>query len=139
MATIKSVEKQAKGAVAIEAFRDRLRLRLPRQLFGGKQKYLSLGLPDTVLNRRVAESKAKLIESDIAMERFDPTLQKYQAESYQAQPTPPDTQSISALSILELWQQYFEHKRSTLKPKTVEKYGNFSRLFEKLVQAGGNN
>ncbi|MFM2432391.1 MAG: hypothetical protein RLZZ511_3605 [Cyanobacteriota bacterium] len=132
MATLKSGEKQAKGLVAVESFRDRLRLRLPRQLFGGKQKYLSLGLPDSVLNRKVAESKAKLIESDIAMERFDPTLEKYQAESYQAKPSTSDTQSISDLSIIELWQQYFDHKRSTLKPKTVEKYDNFSRLFEKL-------
>jgi integrase len=132
MATLKSGEKQAKGLVAVESFRDRLRLRLPRQLFGGKQKYLSLGLPDSVLNRKVAESKAKLIESDIAMERFDPTLEKYQAESYQAKPSTSDTQSISDLSMIELWQQYFDHKRSTLKPKTVEKYDNFSRLFEKL-------
>jgi integrase len=81
MATIRADESQSKGLVAVEAFRDRLRLRLPRQLFGGKQKYLSLGLPDSVLNRRVAESKAKMIESDIAMERFDPTLKKYQPQS----------------------------------------------------------
>jgi integrase len=132
MATLKSVEKQAKGSVAVESFRDRLRLRLPRQLFGGKQKYLSVGLPDTVLNRRVAESKAKLIESDIAMERFDPTLRRYQAESYQSKPEIDEDESISDLSIPALWQQYFEHKRSTLKPKTIEKYDNFSRLFEKL-------
>jgi integrase len=39
MATIRADESQSKGLVAVEAFRDRLRLRLPRQLFGGKQKY----------------------------------------------------------------------------------------------------
>jgi hypothetical protein len=59
--------------VGLEAFQGRLRLRLPRQLFGGKQKYLTLGLPDTDVNRNMAEAKAMLIESDIALERFDYT------------------------------------------------------------------
>jgi len=63
--------KASKGTVGIESFQGRLRLRLPRQLYEGKQKYLSLGLPDTVVTRRAAKAKAQLIESDIALERFD--------------------------------------------------------------------
>jgi integrase len=31
--------KSFKGSVGVEVFQDRLRLRLLRQLFGGKQKY----------------------------------------------------------------------------------------------------
>jgi integrase len=137
MATIRSTEPQSKGLVAVESFRERLRLRLPRQLFGGKQKYLSLGLPDTVLNRRVAESKAKLIESDIAMERFDPTLKKYQPQSYEepANSSASEAPVISVLSIGQLWERYFAHKKSTLKAKTIDKYENFERLFEKLGEA----
>jgi integrase len=69
--------KSFKGSVGIEVFQGRLRLRLPRQLFEGRQKYLTLGLPDSAVNRRMAEAKAKLIESDIALERFDHTLVKY--------------------------------------------------------------
>ena len=45
--------KSFKGSVGVEVFQDRLRL--PRQLFGGKQKYLALELPDTDLNRKMAE------------------------------------------------------------------------------------
>jgi hypothetical protein len=66
-----------KGAVGIESFRGRLRLRLPRQLFNGKQKYIYTGLADTSVNRKAVEAKVKLIESDIAFERFDYTLAKY--------------------------------------------------------------
>jgi integrase len=56
-----------KGSVGVESFQGRLRLRLPRQLFDGKQKYLTLGLPDTQVNRKAAEAKAKLIEADITL------------------------------------------------------------------------
>jgi hypothetical protein len=66
-----------KGAVGIESFRGRLRLRLPHQLFNGKQKYVRTGLADTSVNRKAVEAKVKLIESDIAFERFDYTLAKY--------------------------------------------------------------
>jgi integrase len=124
--------KNAKGSVSIEAFQGRLRLRLPRQLFDGKQKYLTLGLPDTVVNRRLAEAKAMLMESDIKLERFDVTLVKYGAKQTPI-PLPSDASGpVSSLSILELWEQYFADKRSGLKPKTIEKYDNFTRLFEKI-------
>ena len=69
--------KNCKGSVGIEVLGSRLRLRLPRELYNGKQKYLSLGLTDTPDNRKLAEAKAKLIESDIERERFDCTLVRY--------------------------------------------------------------
>jgi integrase len=91
-----------------------------------------LGLPDSVLNRRVAESKAKLIESDIAMERFDPTLKKYQPQSYEAPSRTSDAPVISELLIVQLWERYFAHKKSTLKAKTINKHENFTCLFQKI-------
>jgi hypothetical protein len=33
-----------KGSVTVQSFQNRLRLRLPRQLFNGQQKFLTLGL-----------------------------------------------------------------------------------------------
>jgi integrase len=124
------ISKSAKGTVGIESFRERLRLRLPRQLFDGKQKYLYLGLPDTILNRKAAEAKVKLIESDIAMERFDATLAKYGQR--QVQPEPQAPAAAQAPKLIPLWQQFFDHKRSGLKPKTIEKYDNLTKLFAKL-------
>ncbi len=122
--------KSPKGTVGIESFQGRIRLRLPRQLFDGKQKYLSLGLPDTILNRRAAEAKAKLIESDIVLERFDYTLAKYGSQK-------PQLAVIGAnlsqsLKVIELWQQFFDSKRPGIKSKTVEKYENLTKLLSKL-------
>jgi len=81
-----SVQKKgSKGSVGVESFQGRLRLRLPRQLYGGKQKYLTLGLDDTLQNRKLASAKAKEIEADIVYERFDLTLSKYRPQN--ASPT----------------------------------------------------
>lgn len=76
--------KQAKGTVGIEAYQGRLRLRLPRQLYGGKQKYLTLGLSDTPENRAIGEAKAKAIESDITLDRFDHSLERYKPQRHLA-------------------------------------------------------
>ena len=77
---MKVEQKASKGSVGVETFQDRLKLRLPCHLFGGKQKYLTLGMSDTSENRKLAEAKAKQIELDIAFERFDPTLAKYKPQ-----------------------------------------------------------
>jgi integrase len=39
------------GSVTVEEVRGKLRLHLPRSVYGGKNKYLSLGLDDTPGNR----------------------------------------------------------------------------------------
>ena len=49
-----SEDRQSKGAVSVEVFQWRLRVRLPRQLFDGKQKYLTLGLSDTKINLKIS-------------------------------------------------------------------------------------
>jgi len=102
-----------KGSVGIETFRGRLRLRLPRQLFDGKQKYLYTELADTDVNRRAAEAKAKVIESDIAYERFDYTLTKY------GRPQPPtltvvETLKTQSMTALELWNRFAAYKAPRL-------------------------
>lgn len=44
----------------------------------------------------------------------------------------PITPITPILSVLTVWQQFFESKRRPLKPKTIEKYENLTRLFAKL-------
>jgi len=39
-----------------------------------------LGLPDTPVNRKVAQAKAQIIEQDLATHHFDPTLSQYRAQ-----------------------------------------------------------
>ena len=82
--------------IGIETIEGRLRLRFPRALFAGNQKYLSLNLADSVENRLVAEMKARQIELDIIAGYFDPTLAKYKPE-YQA------AKKEKTSTLLDLW------------------------------------
>ena len=107
----KRKKRSPKGSVTVESFRGRLRLRLPRQIFGGAKKYLSLYLPDTPDNRKVAMAKAQIIESDIALERLDTTLQRYKSP-YATDDSPP---------LIELWQNYTEWKAPYLSRSTLNK------------------
>jgi integrase len=62
------VHKAPKGTVQIKSSNSRLQLVFTH---AGKRHYLSLGLVDTKENRKAALAKKKLIEADIAYDRFD--------------------------------------------------------------------
>ncbi|MGM3306244.1 tyrosine-type recombinase/integrase [Anabaena sp. WFMT] len=111
--------KESKGSVGIESFQSRLRLRLPRQLYQGTQKYLTLGLADTPENRELAEQKAHQIELDILSGNFDETLAKYKPQRHLSIVIPGEPQQV--LRIGELWDRYVEYKRPSLKPRTLDK------------------
>jgi integrase len=120
-----TTDKSSKGSVGIESFQGRLRLRLPRQLFNGKQQYLYLGLPDTTVNRKVAEAKAKLIEADIAFERFDYTLAKYGKSG----PNLTVVEAIKpkpSLNLAELWERYTEARSKDVSETTLKL--NYARV-----------
>jgi integrase len=107
-----------KGTVGIENNGGVLRLRLPRQVYGGRQKYLYLGLLDTKENRKIAKAKAQVIESDIFFDRFDPTLVKYKPRTYPY----PETLKVDELTLSELWQQYAEFKSKHLSPSSLKDF-----------------
>ncbi len=107
-------QKVSKGSVGIESLQGRLRLRLPRQVYAGKQKYLTLGLADTPENREIASAKAQQIESDIAFEQFDPTLAKYRPQSY-LQLLDPAQDTSKPKTLIELWEMYVEYKTTVQK------------------------
>jgi integrase len=113
------VQKESKGSAGIESFQGRLRLRLPRQLYQGRQKYLTLGLADTPKNRELAEQKAYQIELDILSGNFDGTLAKYKPQRHLSVVIPGELQQV--LTIAELWDRYIEYKRPSLKPRTLDK------------------
>ncbi|MEM6837625.1 MAG: DUF3596 domain-containing protein, partial [Cyanobacteria bacterium P01_C01_bin.120] len=96
--------KASKGTVQVKSSNDRLQLVFS---YSGKRHYLTLGLPDTRTNRKVAEAKAKLIEADIAFDRFDQTLDKYRPQSQQRGRSSSD----GHLTLGPLWEQFVEFKR----------------------------
>ncbi|MEG3984419.1 tyrosine-type recombinase/integrase [Microcoleus sp. D3_18a_C4] len=114
--TPQSGRKASYGSVVVATREGRLRLQLPRHLYGGEQKYLSLGMADTPENWELAEAKAQSIESDIKFERFDPTLKKYKSQTHLTvvetiKPKPE-------LTLSKLFERYLEFKKPAVKPTT---------------------
>lgn len=109
--------RASKGSVTINVLKGRLRLRLPRQLFQGEQKYLTLGLPDRPDYRKFAEIKAQQIEMDILTGQFDPTLSKYRVEPRQADTEP--TSHLVAIPLDKLWEKFTDFKSSTISQSTL--------------------
>ena len=112
-----------KGTVGVENNGGTLRLRLPRHVYGGRQKYLYLGLNDTKENRKTARAKAQIIESDIFFDRFDPTLVKYKPRVY---PYPEAKPQASDLTLTQLWQQYVDFKSKQLSPSSLKDFRRVS-------------
>ena len=67
----KNQKRNRRGSVSVTARSGVLRLRWQ---YLGRQRQLSLRIPDTAENRRLAEEKAALIESDIIYGRYDETM-----------------------------------------------------------------
>ena len=110
--------KQPKGTVVVSSVRGMLRLRLPRHLYAGEWKSIYLGLPDTPINRQAAQLKADAIASDIAFDRFDFTLEKYQPQ-YAAKPE-------ESMKLIDLWNKYTTFKERSLSITTIQK--DFTRI-----------
>lgn len=123
---MKGRAKAAKGSVGVEKFRGKLRLRLPRQIFAGKQKYISTGLEDTLENWKRTQSKAWQIEEDIATGNFDSTLEKYRPGSHLT--LLPLSEQVAAPSIMlnDLWDKYTEYKSTQVEATTLQL--NFKRV-----------
>ncbi|MDZ4875189.1 MAG: hypothetical protein CLLPBCKN_004585 [Chroococcidiopsis cubana SAG 39.79] len=116
--------RNSKGSVSILVSNDRLQLRFH---FNGKRYYISLGLPDSKLNRKAAEAKAKLIESDIAFDKFGPTLAKYKPQSAPTAVT-PITPITPKIPFIELWEKYTLYKSSQVTASTlVRDYGKIAK------------
>ncbi|MEO0374614.1 MAG: DUF3596 domain-containing protein [Cyanobacteria bacterium P01_A01_bin.17] len=88
-----------------------------------------MGLPDTTINRRAAEAKAKLIESDIAFDRFDPTFARYKPEYDE------NTQS-AGLNLAGLWPKFIEFKRPQCFPNTMSyTYGSYANHIARFLNS----
>lgn len=102
--------RSSKGTVKVESDKGWLRLRWS---WGGARHVLSMGLQDDPINRSIAQRKAEIIQADIRLEQFDPTLAKYRSQG---------TVQRDELSIVELFERFTEYKRKSCDPRTLEKY-----------------
>lgn len=108
----KKSSERYKGKVGVGKCNEKLRLSLPRHLFPEQRKYIYLGFKDTPENRKIAEAKAKAIESDIVYERFDYTLNKYK------QQPPPNQDEVKITTLQDLYYEYINTRKKTVRPGT---------------------
>ncbi|MGL4376869.1 MAG: tyrosine-type recombinase/integrase [Microcoleaceae cyanobacterium] len=114
-----------KGAIALYSLNGMLVISLPRTLLG-KQYRIFTGKPDTPINRRAVEDKIRVIESDIAFDTFDCSLEKYRGK-------PQASELISPPRLGELWEQFTAIKALTLAEITIKKdYKKVERIIDKL-------
>jgi integrase len=111
-----------KGTVAVQSDSGWLRLRWS---WGRKRYTMAIGLPDTKINRIVAERRAKLIEQDIATDQFDPTLSKYRRIE----------QREDSIEVVELFDRFSQFKAKSLDAHSTQKYaglmGHLRQFFRK--------
>jgi integrase len=121
--------------IAIKSVNSRLQLVFQYQ----KQRYyLSMGLPDTAVSRRLAELKAAEIEKDILLERFE-GLDKYRRTSAEKQPINADGRSkkTEKTDIRQLWSAFVDHQRRSLSPSTMKVYRSHTNSLERMPLAIG--
>ena len=107
-------KKKAKGTVKIESDKGWLRLRFTH---AGKRRAFALGLPDSNINRKFAEQKARQIELDILSSNFDTTLQKYKPQKTQ------EEIEAELITTEELILKFIEYKSKFVSsPRSLEKY-----------------
>ncbi|MBE9171198.1 tyrosine-type recombinase/integrase [Pleurocapsales cyanobacterium LEGE 06147] len=82
--------------VRVENANGRLRLRFT---YSGRRYVVAVGLPDSKVNRLVAQQKAAQIELDIASGNFDATLSKYK-------PPKATSQKQREMSVADLFEQF---------------------------------
>jgi integrase len=110
-------KKEAKGTVKIESDKGWLRLRFTHT---GKRRAFALGLPDTNINRKFAEQKARQIELDIISDNFDPTLKKYRPQKTKKKiEADLITTEELILRFIEYKSQFLSSSRSLEKYQTV--------------------
>lgn len=116
MSIINSSKKR--GIASLDSFRGRLRIQLPRQLFGGKQKYLSLDLADTPTNRMIAQAKLEKIQRDIDWDDFDSTLERYRSQAKKESHLKIVPDPVSQMNLKQLWEAYLNYLKPTRKEST---------------------
>jgi integrase len=105
-------KKAGSGTVVIRSVgRQKDRLQLVWS-YAGKRYFFNLGLLDNRINRLVAQSKASVIEADLATSNFDPTLNKYRDE----------VDRHDRIPVWKVFHRFVEHKAKRLDKRTLDKY-----------------
>ena len=116
----RSRKKSKAGSVKVKVARNSLQLVFN---YGGKRHYLSPGLLNTPLNRKLAQDTAFQIQRDIEYGEFDPTYGKYKVQSVLTTVDPITIIPVSEPTLRELWTKYVEVRQPGKSPATIRMYG----------------
>ncbi|MEH2190293.1 MAG: tyrosine-type recombinase/integrase [Nostoc sp.] len=102
-----------------------------------KQFFISTGLRDSKRNREIVRSKRDAIATDLALNRFDPTLNSYQFKATQqtnsAALALQKPQSKCQLDLQQLWDKFTDFKSTQLEETTIRgSYTAIARYIRKL-------
>lgn len=116
------------GEVAIRVSNGRLQLIFR---YNGKRECISVGLADTIENRRFAQIKANTLKMDLLSGNFDETHAKYKFQP--DRPKPKAQPEKSQIKLMDLWLRYVDFKRSqNISPNTITKdYGSVTTFLQR--------
>jgi integrase len=122
--------RKSRGSVNIQENSGGLRLRWS---YAGKPYSLTLGLKASdPQHYKLAEAKAREIESDIIYERFDPTLVKYDPRR-RVITLVEEKAPLFPIYLPELWSQYIRYKNPLVEETTIRThYYRVSRHIDRL-------
>ena len=125
----------SRGFVSVSVNRhNRLQLNFPTwfaKSLGQNRLFVSLELPNSKENRKLAESKAAQINSDIIYERFDCSSKQEIKSKYQLGVSATAT---STAFSLELWLKFKDDKALTLKTKSLEALEYYTSILVKAKE-----
>ncbi len=132
----KANRRSKRGSVQVKNSRNWLQLVFTH---GGRRHYVSLGIRSNPLNRKLAQDKAFEIERDIEYGEFDPTYQKYQVGTALTTVDPIGELPTSQTSLLELWRQYVDARKTGKSPATIRMYGWVANHLERCPHKSPDN
>lgn len=108
--------RNKRGTIGLEEYKGYYRLRLPRDLFDGKQRYLNTGVVVSTETRRSALALLKRLELDILEDKFDYSLSKYRDRKYLSVVVP--NPEPKAPTLREIFSQYAAWRRPQIAETT---------------------
>ncbi|MBL1199883.1 MAG: tyrosine-type recombinase/integrase [Nostoc sp. GBBB01] len=101
-----------------------------------KQFFISSGLEDTKRNREIVRLRRDAIKSDIALGRFDHTLESYQFRAVQIDPAALVAKQLEVKyqqDLHQLWERFSEFQRTQIEETTfLGTYKGIARFIKKL-------
>jgi integrase len=118
MVTINSSKKH--GIASLESYRGRLRIHLPRAWYPNQNnKYLTLGLADTLANRELATRKLNWIQGELDNRTFDVTLERYLDKPKPETYLQVVDSSTPQITLKNLWDSYINYLKPIRKESTI--------------------